>query len=195
MQDTNHALAVLEGLRDNPKVDAAALRSLIQAYNSFGYTTGLQKTVEKLEALVRGNPANLQAALDLAEGYRYLHKTGEAVQTLDRVVNSPNANPNMILAAASDYAALGNAPRLEAALEKLTKVMPTSPEAWYDLAVVRAGVGKPTEGIAALRKSLELSAQRLQRDPKASNLLLNARKEQRFGSLKQTPEFQKLVGQ
>jgi len=195
MQDTNHALAVLEGLRNNPKVDAGALRSLIQAYASFGYTTGLQKTVEKLEALVRSNPANLQAALDLAEGYRHLHKTGEAVQTLDRVVNSPNANPNMILAAASDYAALGNAPRLEAALEKLTKVMPTSPEAWYDLAVVRAGVGKTTEGIAALRQSLELSAQRLQRDPKASNLLLNARKEQRFGSLRQTPEFQKLVGQ
>jgi predicted Zn-dependent protease len=101
----------------------------------------------------------------------------------------------MILAAASIYAALGNAPRLEAALEKLTKVMPTSPEAWYDLAVVRAGVGKTTEGLAALRQSLELSAQRLQRDPKASNLLLNARKEQRFGSLRQTPEFQKLVGQ
>ena len=85
-------------------------------------------------------------------------------------------------------------PRLESALEKLTKVMPSSPEAWYDLAVVRAGIGKPTEGLAALRKCLELSAQRLQHDPKASNLLLTARSEPRFGPLRQMPEFQKLVG-
>ena len=71
--------------------------------------------------------------------------------------------------------------------------MPANPEAWYDLAVVRAGSGKPAEGIAALRQCLDLNAQRLQRDPKASNLLANARKEGGFAPLRQMPEFQKLV--
>jgi thioredoxin-like negative regulator of GroEL len=195
MQATDRAVAVLEKIRENPKADPAALRSLLQGYASFGNTDGLQKTVDKLSAIVRSNPANLRATLDLADGYRYLHKTPEAVQALDQAVNSPNADSTTILAAASSYAALGNASRLEAALEKLTKVMPESPEAWYDLAVVRAGTGKNTEGLAAIQKCLQLNAQRLQHDPKASNLLLNARNEARFGPLRQTPEFQKLVGQ
>ena len=47
-----------------------------------------------------------------------------------------------MLSLAQAYAALGNAPKLEAALEKLTKVMPTSPEAWYDLAVLKARPGQ-----------------------------------------------------
>jgi hypothetical protein len=195
MQQTDRAVAVLEDMRENPKADSAALRSLLQAYASFGNTNGLEKTVGKLEAFVRNNPSNLHGGIDLADGYRYLHKNDAAVQTLDQVINSPRADSTVVLAAASSYASLGNAPRLEAALEKLTKVIPTSPEAWYDLAVVRAGIGKPTEGIAALRKCLELNALRLQHDPKASNLLLNARSELRFGPLRQTPEFQKLVGQ
>jgi thioredoxin-like negative regulator of GroEL len=195
MQATDRALAVLEGVRESPKADASAFRSLLQAYGSFGNTAGLQKTVEKLEAFVRSNPTSLQGGLDLAEGYRYLHKNDAAIQTLDQVIASPRAGANVLLAAASSYAALGNASRLEAALEKLTKVMPTSPEAWYDLAVVKAGIGKPTEGLAALRHCLELNAQRLQQDPKASNLLITTRKEERFGSLRQLPEFQKLVSQ
>ncbi|HVM48231.1 MAG TPA: DUF2723 domain-containing protein [Candidatus Acidoferrum sp.] len=195
MQQTNQALAVLEHVRENPKVDTAALRSLIQAYESFGNAEGLQKTVEKLEALVHRDPANLQAKLDLAEGYRALHKPAEASKELDDVLASPKANPTAILGAASTYAALNNAPRLEAALEKLTSLMPSSPEAWYDLAVVRAGIGKPNEGLAALKKCLDLNTQRLQHDPKASNLLVNARKEPRFAALQRMPEFQKLISQ
>ena len=87
-----------------------------------------------------------------------------------------------MLSLAQAYAALGNVPKLEAALEKLTKVMPNSPEAWYDLAVLKAGIGKPAEALAALRQALDLSAKRLQRDPKARDLLASARKEERFGA-------------
>jgi hypothetical protein len=47
--------------------------------------------------------------------------------------------------------------------------------------------------LAALRQALDLSAKRLQRDPKARDLLASARKEDRFGQLRQSPEFQKLV--
>ena len=98
-----------------------------------------------------------------------------------------------MLSIAQAYAALGNVPKLEATLEKLTKVMPTSPEAWYDLAVLKAGLGKSAEGISALRQALDLSAKRLQHDPKARDLLASARKEDRFAPLRQSPEFKQLV--
>ena len=192
-QQPDRALGVLEGVLNHPNADASAFRGLLQAYASFGNTNGLQKTVEKLEALARANPANFQAALALAEGYRQLHKTDAAVQTLDRLLNDPKVDPGTVLSAAATYAGLGNVARLESALEKLTKVMPGSPEAWYDLAVVKAGIGKAPEGIAALRQALDLSSKRLQSNPGASNLLLTARKEDRFAALRQMPEFQKLV--
>ena len=41
MQQTDRAVAVLEKMRENPKADPGALRSLLQAYASFGNTDGL----------------------------------------------------------------------------------------------------------------------------------------------------------
>jgi tetratricopeptide (TPR) repeat protein len=166
---------------------------LLQAHASFGNRPGLQKTVDKLENQVRANPANSQAAIGLAEGYRHLQKTDAAVQTLDKVFNDPNLDANAVLGIAQAYAALGNVAKLEAALERLTKVMPASPEGWYDLAVLKARLGKPAEALPVLRQALDLSAKRLQQDPKARDLLANARKEESFGPLRQSPEFQKLV--
>ncbi len=71
--------------------------------------------------------------------------------------------------------------------------MPTSPEAWYDLAVLKGSAGKPDEALAALRQALDLSAKRLQSNPKAPDLLATAKKDEHFGPLRQNPEFQKLV--
>jgi tetratricopeptide (TPR) repeat protein len=193
MQQTDRAVQVLEGVLAYPKADASALRGLLQAYKSFGNRAGLQKTVDKLEALVRANPANSQAAIGLAEGYRDLQKPDAAIQVLDKAFSDPNLDANAVLSIAQAYAALGNAAKLEAALERLTKVQPNNPEAWYDLAVLKSGVGKPTEALSALRQALDLSAQRLQRDPKARDLLASARKEDRFGPMRQMPEFKQLV--
>jgi tetratricopeptide (TPR) repeat protein len=157
MQQTNQAVQVLDGVLNHPKADAAALRGLIQGYNSFGHRPGLQKSVDKLEAA------------------------------------DPKPDGNTLLSLAQAYATLGNATKLESSLERLTKAMPASPEAWYDLAVLKAGLGKPAEALPALRQALELSAKRLQQDPKARDLLANARNEERFGPLRQSPEFRKLV--
>ena len=88
---------------------------------------------------------------------------------------------------------MGNLPKLEGALEKLTTVIPNQPEPWYDLAALNAVLGKTDESLKDLRTCLDLSAKRLQRDPKARNLLAEVRKDQRFTSLHNLPEFQKLV--
>jgi tetratricopeptide (TPR) repeat protein len=161
MQQTDRAVQVLDGVLNSPQANVGAFRGLLQAYTSFGNRPGLQRTVEKIEALERANPTNI--------------------------------DPNAVLATAQAYAALQNVPKLEASLEKLTKVMPESPEAWYDLAALKASFGKPAEALTALRQALDLSAKRLQHDPKARDLLANARKEDRFAPLRQLPEFQKLV--
>jgi predicted Zn-dependent protease len=112
---------------------------------------------------------------------------------LDKLFNDPNLDANAALSIAQAYAALGNAPKLEATLQRLTKMMPTNPEVWYDLAVVEAGLGKPTEALPVLRQAVALSNKRLQQNPKANDLVANARKEEHFAPLRQLPEFKKLV--
>ena len=123
----------------------------------------------KLEALVRANPANAQAVVGLVEGYRHLQKPEAAMPLLDKLFDDPKLDANTALSIAQAYAALGNAPKLEASLEKLTKLVPANPEAWYDLAVVKSGLGKQTEALAALRQAVDLSAQRRQRNTNAED--------------------------
>jgi hypothetical protein len=48
----------------------------------------------------------------------------------------------------------------------ISKLEPSNPEAWYDLAALKADIGKPAESLVPLKKALELSAQRLKRNPK-----------------------------
>ncbi len=193
MQQTERGVAVLESVLNNPQTDAGALRGLIQAFSSIGQTAGVEKTVARLDGMVKANPTNYQAALALAEGYRHLNKNEAATLALDNVLNQPVTDGNVLLGIASMYAELGNAAKLEATLQKLVKIMPESAEAWYDLAALQANIGKPTEAMASLRSAITLSNKRLQQDPKARNLLDNARTEKRFDALRQSPEFKTLV--
>jgi hypothetical protein len=79
-------------------------------------------------------------------------------------------------------------------LQKLTKLQPESPEAWYDLAALEAALGKSNEALGSLRQSSQFNARRLAQDPKASNLMLTAQKDGRFDQLRKYPEVQQLIG-
>jgi hypothetical protein len=72
---------------------------------------------------------------------------------------------------------------------------PDNPEAWYDLATTQAQLNKINEALESLGKALDLSTQRLARQPKAPDLRKNAATNQQFASLHNRPEFQKLVAQ
>jgi tetratricopeptide (TPR) repeat protein len=149
--------------------------------------------LQTMEDEVRKNPNNVQVAVQLASVYAQMQQTGRAFQLVEGALTNPNAPPNTVVHAAQIYNQLGDMPKLEAALEKLTKVSPDSPEAWYDLAAMKANLGKNADALPALTRCLELNAQRLQRDPKARDLSKDARLEVRFTALRATPEFQKLL--
>src|SRR6185369_2359177 len=117
--------------------------------------------LQAMEDELRKNPNNSQAAVQLAGIYVQMQQTGRAAQLLDTVLSNSAAPPNAVVRAAQIYNQLGDFPKLERALEKLTQVSPESPEAWYDLAAMKANLGKNAEAVPALTRALELNNQRL----------------------------------
>ena len=111
----------------------------------------------------------------------------------DEAQTNPNADASVLLKDAQHYAQTQNVPKLESTLEKLVKTPGAGPEAWYDLAALKASLKKPSEALAALKQALDLSATRLTADPKARDLRADVRKDARFDPLRQTPEFKRLV--
>ena len=88
---------------------------------------------------------------------------------------------------------MGNLTKLEEVLQKIVAIVPDQPEPWYDIAALNVVLGKPDQGLQNLRKSLDLSAQRIKGNPTARDLLVEVRKDPRFDSVRNRPEFQKIV--
>jgi tetratricopeptide (TPR) repeat protein len=147
-----------------------------------------------MEEEVRKNPTNFQAAFSLAGVYLQNRQTNQAAATLDQVLSNPAVNPAAVRFVAQAYARdIRDYSKVEAALERLVKVAPDDPEAWFDLAGFKAAVGKAPEALPALRRALELNAKRLQQNPGAPSLLTNLQTDARFTSLRPLPEFQQLL--
>jgi tetratricopeptide (TPR) repeat protein len=152
-----------------------------------------QNELAALEHELRVNPTNNAAAVELARVYLQMQQTDRSVQVLDRMVSNPVVEPAAVIRAAQLYAQMSNWPKLESALERLVKISPDSPEAWYDLAAFKANLRKDNDVLPALSNALVLSAKRLTREPKARDLLSEARNDARFTTMRQNPDFQKLV--
>jgi hypothetical protein len=88
---------------------------------------------------------------------------------------------------------MGNYPKLEETLEKLTKAAPQSPEAFYDLASLKVRLGKTQEVSAPLKHALELSIERHAKDPAARDIVTEAKKDPAFAPILAAPEFQTLL--
>jgi tetratricopeptide (TPR) repeat protein len=155
--------------------------------------TRAQQDLSKLEQQWRASPTNLQLGLALASGLVQMQQTSAALTALDRVIAATNLDVTTVLAAAQLYLQLGNMPRLETCLEKLTVIQPESPEGWYDLAAIKAALNKPDEVMAPLTRAIELSQARRASDPNGRDLRAEARKDPRFAALQGREEFKTLV--
>ena len=182
--------------RDNPFIQNL-LNSIKGARQTQGQVTTqftqAQQKLGQLDQQFRSNPGDARVAFELSSLYLQLQQTNAAFQVLDQLVNT-QTDANVLLSVAGAYVQLQQGARLETILQKLVKVTPESPEAWYDLASTQAQLGKSNEALQALSKALELSAKRLAKQPTAPDLRKNAATNQSFASVRARPEFQALVG-
>jgi tetratricopeptide (TPR) repeat protein len=155
--------------------------------------TQFETELQHMENEVRTNPTNFQNILNLASIYFQMHQTDRIGELFDQALANPHISPNEIGVIAQFYAQTGNLPKLEGTLERLVAIVPTEPEPWYDLAAIKIALGKTNESLQDLHTALDLSVQRLKQNPKARDLLAEVRKDHRFDSLRNLPEFQKLV--
>jgi tetratricopeptide (TPR) repeat protein len=73
----------------------------------------------ELEERFRSNPADSQAALDLATAYRQNQRPQEAGHVLDYVAANPTADVKTLLSVAQAYAEMGSRAKLESVMQKL----------------------------------------------------------------------------
>jgi tetratricopeptide (TPR) repeat protein len=177
----NSIVTQLTGMKNGPAPAQAASPAAVHA------------TVDQMERELRDHPANFQNALSLVAAYMQMQRSDKATAVLDQMLASPAATQEALQFVAEAYGQLGNFPKLEATVEKLTQLDPHSPEWWYNLAAIKLMLGKTPEALSGLRTSLDENAKRLVQNPKALNLLTQARTDPRFSALHSNAEFQQLV--
>src|SRR5208282_137177 len=91
-------------------------------------------------------------------------QTNAALQMLDQLLHYPTVDPATMMGVADQYLRLGNIPKSEEAIKRLTQVSPGSSEPWYNLAVVQAHQGENAQAVESLKKALELNTAELKQN-------------------------------
>ncbi len=149
--------------------------------------------IDTMEAMGRTNPANVQNLVMLGSAYMQMQQTNRAMELFDLALTRPEIKFNDAAAMAQYFAQLGNFAKLEATIKKMVGLAPDQPEPRYDLAALQAITGEQTEALQNLKLALDMSAQRLAKNPAARDLAAAARTDNRLDRLRALPEFQKLV--
>jgi tetratricopeptide (TPR) repeat protein len=159
-----------------------------------------QGQLQKFQAEAATNPTNFQNVLALGSLYSQMQDTNRAFQLFNQAAglfDQELANPSIqtanVLAMAQIAAAIGNVNRLETVLKKLVALNPAQPEAHYDLAALEAITGKSDDALKELGISIDLSSKRLLTNSGAHNLVVEARADPRFNTLRNRVDFQKIV--
>jgi tetratricopeptide (TPR) repeat protein len=153
--------------------------------------------VQQMETEARDHPTNVRNVLLLGSAYLQMERTNDAVAQFDRALTNSALAYDEVAGLAQLYSKLGYGylDKLDATLQKLATLAPEPfrPEAYYDLAALKAVMGKNSEALDNLRIAMDLNAKRLKDNPKASDLAATNRTDPRFNALRNLPEFQKIV--
>lgn len=121
-------------------------------------------------------------------------QTNQALTLLDQLATHPGITSEGMLFVVRAYYTLGDSGRLEKALERYTTLAPEDVNGWYDLALLQGLLQRPT-ALETLKRAIALSDIKRLKDPKERNIREEAAKDQRFGALRENPQFKKLVEQ
>ena len=149
--------------------------------------------IDQMETTARTNPADVRNLIMLGVTYVQMQQTNRGTELFDQALASPNVKAAAAGALAGYYSQLGNIPKLEHALERLTVLAPDQPEPHYDLGALEAYLGQIAPALTNLTIAINMSNDRLKTNPAARNLLAQARSDAHLNSLRALPEFQKLV--
>ncbi len=200
MQRGDAAMPLLEKISASPQADVPVLLTVAQTYAQLGKKPQLDAAMQRLRQLLgplqqqyQTDTNNIPLAFQLISAYLITQQTNLGLQLTDELVARPQADATTLLNAAQIYNQLQNRPKLETALQKLVTILPTNPEAWYDLAAVQISNGKFPDSAASLEKAIQLSSGRGTNQPGTRDLRAEAASDPRFAPLRQMPEFEKLV--
>ncbi|KAB2660251.1 MAG: DUF2723 domain-containing protein [Verrucomicrobia bacterium] len=127
---------------------------------------------------------NLESAFLVASALFQQGRSNEGVEVLDSQLTRPDSDSRTVLSLIQAYQQLGRADRMEQALERYTRLAPTSPEAWYNLAAIQALQSKPASAVTTLAKALALSDARLATNPAAANVRTQFVADPRFDTIR-----------
>jgi len=133
---------------------------------------------------LKANLTNLESAFNLASSLFNAGRSNEGVAVLDALIDGPNADVRTLVSVAQAFQQLQRVDRMEAALERYTRLTPESPEAWYQLAAVQAVQIKPSSAAGSLRKAFELSDLRRATNAAASDLRAQVAEDPRFDPIR-----------
>ncbi|MEN9572784.1 MAG: hypothetical protein RL514_639 [Verrucomicrobiota bacterium] len=163
LRQTNQAIAILDHLSQVASNDIVTLVQLAQAYPQLGQHAKSQLALTRM--------------LPLSE----------------QILADPKADGPRLQGALQTYQLVGNVPKMEAALQRLVKLNPTSPELWYDLGALLAYQTNINAAVAAVSNAVQHSNARLKDTPTAQDLRTMAAGDARFAALKAHPGFQKVI--
>ena len=87
------------------------------------------------------------------------------------------------------YLTLGRITESEAAIKRLTELLPMSSEPWYNLAVIQSHRGAMADAVTSLQKALKLNEAEIKQNPAMVDLRQRLYKDAIFAGLRASPEF------
>ena len=109
----------------------------------------MQKLIPAPSSSNQGRYEQLGLGLPLISLYLMTQQTNLASNLVDELVARPQADPSTLLSAATVYNQLQEPGKLETTLQRLVAAVPSSPEAWYDLAGPRSPVCSQPSAVLA----------------------------------------------
>lgn len=127
---------------------------------------------------------DINKAFELANIYRGMNLMPMFDSLTQRILQQPDLPPQFILEIARMYAETQKLELFINALELYVQRDPSQPRVWLDLAAAYAGAQRRPDAIRSLRRAIEIGGETI-RDA--------ARKDNRFDSLREIPEFRAIV--